>query len=167
MKQPEQAPCVTTTQLASIFGVSIMSVTNWRRAGMPRVRPNHWDLAACVQWRLGRIEAATTGDASLLEERRRLIVEQRRGQEIDNAERLGELLPAAEVHMHLQALAKVVCGELDKLTDVAHELVDVGDPAQARRILEAACRQTRVAVAESWQRYAENLPLEGGLDHGD
>lgn len=154
---------VSTTVLSCIFGVSIMSITNWHRDGMPRAGKNRWRIADCVKWRIGRIEAAATGDADINEERRRLIVEQRRGQEIDNAERLGELLPADEVHTHLQALASTAAGLLESMPQrLAPRLVSLSDPKVILGVLVDECRHVRRAAGQAWAAYG--VGLGGGDD---
>jgi len=160
-----EAIIVSTAVLSCIFGVSTMSVTNWERDGMPRVGKNRWRVADCVKWRIGRVEAAVSGDSDINEERRRLIVEQRRGQEIDNAERMGDLLPADEVHTHMQALASSAAALLDSLPQrLAPRLVALSDPKVIMGVLKDECRQIRSAAGQAWAAYGVNL---SGLDDLD
>lgn len=150
---------VSVSWLAALFHVTEKTIAEWRKLGMPHYAHGKYRLTDCVVWRRQRdLEAAKGGDGDLTEERRRLIVEQRRGHEIANAQQAEELLPAEEVMTDMLAFASVVASQLDALPQrLAPRLVAMDDPEDVRRTLSDECRSIRVAASEAFAAYGHSL----------
>lgn len=143
--------------LARLLDVSRQTVHDWTKAGMPRLPSGKYRLADVLPWLRRRdVKAAPTGPLAV--ERRRLLIEQRRAHEIDNARRAAELLPAADVAADLRAVLATFDAELERLpSTAAPELVDQSDPSQIIARLRAACRLARERAGAAIARYGESL----------
>jgi phage terminase Nu1 subunit (DNA packaging protein) len=130
-------------ELAIEFGVSEQLVHKMFRDGMPKAKRGNFDRTACWRWRLERCQSANSGDNSdLQEERRLLVVEQRRKarMEADAAER--SLVPREEVEQGWMVLVGLVRSEMLALAGrLAGEVANVSSPAQARKIIDAESRR--------------------------
>jgi phage terminase Nu1 subunit (DNA packaging protein) len=159
---------VSVTTLAGLLGVSPQSVAKYAREGdMPRAATKGaYPLKACLQWNFKRLkDLAASSDGDLIEERRRLIVEQRRGHELGNAERRGELLSADQVATTLNAIMADIASGLDSLGPrLANRLATVNDPAIIQRTIFDECRNLRRAAAG--RLHALALDYDGGEDSG-
>jgi phage terminase Nu1 subunit (DNA packaging protein) len=161
-----QGLVTTLDGIAALFRVGKMTVAEWSRNGMPKQSHGKYSVSECVFWRRQRDLQNSRGGSSgeIEEERKRLIIEQRRSHEIDNAERLGELLPSEEVRTHMQALAAIIAGQLEAFPQrLAHRLASVSDPDIIRRMLRDECRQLRSAASQAWADYG--VSLADGEDH--
>jgi hypothetical protein len=156
--------------LSALFRVSRQTIAEWRRAGMPACGPARYRLAEVVAWRRQRdIEAAAARDGPLADERRRLIIEQRRGHELANARQAEALLPVEDVAADICAYQRILDNALDALVDdAAAALCGIDDPDDAHHRLRAVCRQTRVSLAAQFSAYGVGLSDDGdGADNGD
>lgn len=152
--------------IGALFRVDPRTVAEWIKLGMPRHSHGKYNVADCVYWRRMRDqETAKGGDGDLTEERRRLIVEQRRSHEIDNAQKAAELLPAEEVMSDMLAFSAIVASQLDAFPQrLAPRLVALTDLDVVRTTLADECRTIRSAAAEAFKAYGDSLG--DGADHG-
>lgn len=148
-----------TAGIAALFRVSVQTIGGWVKDGCPKAGRDKFNVRDVVCWRRQRdIDVARGGGGDLNEERRRLIVEQRRGYELDNRAREAELLPAEEVKTDCLAFAAIVAGQLEALpARVVPRLVALTDPAVMRKVLRDECRAIRVAAGEAFAAYGDRL----------
>lgn len=157
---------VTVGQLADMLGVGEAAVMKYaREGGMPKGhRRGRYPLKACVQWALARERAAAAAkdeDGDLIEERRRLIVEQRKAQELENAKTRGELISAETVGACMQSMAAIVATQLDGLAArVTPQVLQLRDSAKIQRLIFDECRGIRSAAARALAAYSEDLGRE-------
>lgn len=146
--------------LLAALGVSAQTLTDWRREGMPgRSAHGRYDLRLVLPWvRRRDLAAAAARSGPLAEEKRRLIVEQRRGHELDNAQRAASLLPRSVVLDDVDAYRGILDAVLDRLPDVAADVAAVaGDQRGIQRVLTAACRRVRIDLATAVADYGRTL----------
>jgi len=157
-----QALVVRTAALAQIFCVTEKTIAEWCRQGCPKVGHGRFNLGEVARWRRARDrEAAAARGGPLADERRRLLIEQRRGYEIANAERAAALLPREDVQQDVAAYLRILDAVLDRLLEgAAGALAGVDDLTEARRILTDACRAARVQMAEALVQHAAELAPE-------
>jgi phage terminase Nu1 subunit (DNA packaging protein) len=154
---------VTVPQLAELLGVGSSAIMKYaREAGLPRgERKGRYPLKACIQWALARAKSrAEEVDESkdIIEERRKLIVEQRKAQELANAETRGELLAAGLVGTTMNQMLSLVATQLDGLAArVTPRVVQLRDPAQVQRVLFDECRLIRNAAARAVEDFGSGL----------
>jgi len=158
---------VNTTDLSRLFRVTAETIRNWAREGMPMTKRtgkkgtiiNEYILGDVVRWVWQRaLDAGRGGDGDLQEERRRLIVEQRRSHEIDNAQKASELLSADEVATDIMAYAAIVAGQMDALPQrLAPRLVALTDPGVILGVLRDECRSVRTAASQAVAAYGDSL----------
>ena len=145
--------------IAALFGVTVQAIGMWVRGGMPKAAKDCYDVKACVQWRQAQLlESRSGGNETLDEERRLLIVEQRRGHELQNAQTAGELLSAEEVQTDMLAFAAILAGQLDAFPQrVAGRVAAVTDPDIVRKVLRDECRSVRRAASQAFAAYGDSL----------
>ncbi len=154
--------------LAKLFRVTRGVIHDWHRSGMPQAAPGRFNLSDCLVWRRQRdAEVARASGGPLGAERRKLIVEQRRGHELDNASRAASLLPRDDVQRDVAAYQAILDHELDRLVGaVTADLAAASDPDQCRRVLADACRAARVQMAEALTAHADALAGEAKRENG-
>jgi phage terminase Nu1 subunit (DNA packaging protein) len=146
---------VTIAQLGELLGVGDAAVMKYaREGGMPKgERKGRYPLKACIQWALARAKArAEEVDESkdIIEERRKLIVEQRKGQELENRKKRDELVDVEAVRSVFNQMMAAVATQIDGLAArVTPRVVQLRDPAQVQRLLFDECRIIRAAAARS------------------
>lgn len=155
---------VGVTDLARLFRVTAETIRNWVRDGMPKAGHNLYPLGEAVYWVRQRDLAAARGeDGDLVDERRKLVREQRRGHELDNQQKAAELLPAEQVASDIMAFAAIVAGQLDALPQrVSPRLVAITDPNVIRGVLRDECRTIRSAASQAFAAYGDSI--RGGED---
>lgn len=126
---------VNQTGLAAIFGVSEVTIWEWRKAGMPRLSQgqagtaHQYETAACIAWYAEREASRATRES----QKDKLTRLQADLLEIENAERRSRLVPGDEVEplwrSRVFAAAVLLHHEPQRLA----ELVDVALGMEAKR----------------------------------
>jgi hypothetical protein len=91
---------LNNTRLAEVLGVSLVTVFDWAKKGMPKLSRGKFDVRACTAWLLARKEAehqAKLNNLSLDEAERRFRNAKAELAEMELAERRGELVEADAV----------------------------------------------------------------------
>lgn len=92
---------VTGSELADILGVTPTRVTQMAREGLPRAPGGGFDLRAAASWYCERLRRQTeSARGELATGRARLATARADREELELAERRGELVSAAEVRDH-------------------------------------------------------------------
>lgn len=103
---------VSQLELASLFGVSVVTVRAWQRKGLPvlekggRGKPSIYNTAAVARWREEQAALAASGDTSAMdmdEARRRKTAAEAALAEMDLAIRRGEYVLIEEVGAAVEA----------------------------------------------------------------
>ena len=93
---PRKQFLLNRTRTAEVFGVRVLAITEWTKAGMPvygrRGREVLYDVPACIEWYVGHASGGKRGALNLTEERARKEAALADKAELDNAQRRGELL---------------------------------------------------------------------------
>lgn len=161
---------VSATFLASLFSVTEAAVMKWvREGGMPKgEKHGRYNLKACIEWRIRcLVEKASDPEESddLKEERRKLIVAQRHGQELNNARERAELLDANLVASAIHGAFADVATGLDSLGPrIAGRVAMIDDPGTIQKMIFDECRNIRRTAAGRLQAFADSLG--GGEDPG-
>lgn len=151
-------PC-TSTQLALLFGVSRKTVYMWVSEGMPK-NGKVFDPPECVKWYMLR-QGGGGAAPELNVARKRLYDAQCERTELENAKMRGELLDYEETKSTLMAIGASLASQLDGLGPrLAHDLVDLTDPAAIQTAIFVECRELRRQIAH------ELLAIAGGASDG-
>jgi phage terminase Nu1 subunit (DNA packaging protein) len=96
---------VNKRQLASVFGVSEETITQWMKAGMPvrtqrkGTRGNEYETADCIRWYVAR-DSGGDRALDLTQERARLAKAQADKTELEAAELRGDLARYEDISSH-------------------------------------------------------------------
>lgn len=136
--------CVTGPQLADIVGVKTETVVRYaKEQGMPKAARGRYPLIACIRWVMSLRQPSTIEDG-LGVERKRLVIEQRRRAEIENAHLRDELIDADLVSGVFNTVMAAIATQIDGLGPrLAGELATVDDPAVISRRLHDESRAIR------------------------
>lgn len=151
---------ISGDELASLFGVARESIPRWvREEGLPKGGYGQYPVGECVRWYLERLKAKAAGESTeITEERRKLIVSQRIGQELENAKTRGELLDAGLVASAVQHMGALIATQLDGLAPrVASQLAQLRDPVAIARVITDECRNIRRAASGAVSHFAGQL----------
>jgi phage terminase Nu1 subunit (DNA packaging protein) len=133
----------------TIFGVSRMTITDWCRAGMPKLGYGSYDVAACVQWRVAQIQQRAHTTAEVLDGRAELIRAQTERYQLENARLRGTLIDAAYVRATVQSMCATIATMLDALAPRATpELLQCTDAGAIQELLFRECRAVRDLIAD-------------------
>jgi phage terminase Nu1 subunit (DNA packaging protein) len=140
---------VSAVGLAAIFNVTEQSVHLWVRVyGMPKLGRGRFRLVDCVRWRIEKIAGLANGEASLEDERRKLVIAQRHRAEIENRNLMAELLPVEDVSRLFNDLLTIFDAALDDLpASIAQQVAAADEPAAVQTVIDAATTATRRAAA--------------------
>ena len=152
---------VTLPELSKIFRVSESMVMKYaRESDMPKgSTKGRYPLLACLWWREDRLAKSVDSESKdILEERRKLIVSQRIGQELENAKTREELLDSDLVGTAIQHMGALIATQLDGLAPrLTPLLMQVRDPAQITRLITDECRTIRGAASGAVAHFASSL----------
>lgn len=144
-----------TKQLASILGVSTVTVAAWTKAGMPKLAKGRYDLPAVVPWAL---EHVTGNDKTTEEARRALYVAQERHKSLETRILAGSVVPADDIRHFCHALASLYTSSLEALAPrLGGELADIDRPELVEAVLERESRAIREQLAVDFAAFAERL----------
>lgn len=147
-------------ELAALFGVARESIARMvREDGLPKTGYGKYPVVECLRWYIDRLKAKNAGESTeITEERRKLIVAQRVGQELENAKMRGELLDAGLVASAIQHMGALVSTQLEGLAPrVCQQLAVLKDPIEIRRVLQDECRAIRRAASGAVSHFAGEL----------
>jgi hypothetical protein len=152
-------------ELAQEFGVAKITVLKaTQESGMPQHSRGLWDRVACWRHRVERAGSRTSAEATeLQEERRKLLVEQRRRArvEADAAERI--YVRRDEVEDGWKLLVGIFRAELLALPGrLAAEVSNVTTPAQVRQIIDVEARRVLDRLSSNLGALAGRLRGDGG-----
>ena len=129
---------VNQTELADIFGVSVVTLRNWERRGCPVVQKGRkgaaaqYNTADVARWREQQAAAAAEGDDRSVDEaegKRRKVVAEARLVELELAREEGALVEIEAVGQEVDAvLARVRAGLLAIPASLALLLANEPDP---------------------------------------
>lgn len=157
---------VTLPDLVKYLGVSKDMVMKYaREGGMPKGEAKgRYPLRDCVLWKIRKLENKTGEDShDIAEERRKLIMAQRVGQELNNSKTRGELLDADLVASTMQQMAALFTTQLDGLAArVAPQLSQMRDPGEIAKVIFDECRAVRRSASGAVASFAGELA--GGED---
>jgi len=123
---PTKRPDGTLNTLCTTLGLSKRRVSTLLAQGMPD-QPQ-----AALAWRKGNHDSSVQ---ELRQERIRLVVEQRKRAEIENAVRRGELMPLGDVKEAMVRIMSETRGELLKLTsDIPPQITGLDAPAIQKKL---------------------------------
>jgi len=128
---------VNQTELSAIFGVSEVTVWEWRKAGMPRLSEgaagtaHQYDTTACIAWYAER-ESSRAKRESQKDKLTRLQAELL---EIENNERRSRLVPGDEVEPLWSARVFSAAVLLHHEPQRLAELVDAASGIEAKRTI--------------------------------
>lgn len=152
---------VSIAALAGFFGVSEAAVLKWGRVnGMPRgTEKGRYPFRECVMWRLNRAQSKSgEDDGDIAEERRKLILAQRIGQELTNSKTRAELLDADLVATAMQHMAALIATQLDGMAArLAPQLSQLRDPTAIAKVVFDECRSVRSSASGAVAAFASNL----------
>ena len=136
--------------LSEHLGLSTAMIYKLQKQGMPRIKRGKYDKQKCTQWYLqtfrDRVEGGESGD--MLEERRLLIVQQRRKVTLEADLTEGKQMPMDAVTAVLMELGGIVVSQLDALPGrVACEVIGKKDTGEARQVIFKECRRLRDQIA--------------------
>lgn len=159
---------LTGREFAKLCGVSPATVTNWMNDGMPCVRSGRAgrevqiDIEQAFPWAIAHREAPPGS------QRERLAKAQAEKVEMENEQRRGRTIDAAQVEETMLGLAAYLAREHDALPGrVANELAGINEPAVIRSRLLEECRAIREGLAQHFSRTADALDdLADELDRG-
>lgn len=139
---------VGTAMLAELLGISTTTVRNLKgRHVLAEVAPGKYDLAMSIQAYIRHAGGRTIGMPA--SEAKRLVVEeQHRKLKLANDARDRTLLPAADVHAAVDAMAQTFRGQLEGLPGrMAAELAGIPEPAMVKDRLQDECRRVLADAA--------------------
>ncbi len=141
----ENTSGMSATAIGKVFGVSRQAISSWHtRSDCPRNKDGKFDLCAVIKWREESIRAEALGerDSPALERKRE---SEAKLKELDLQERLGQIIPLAEVEAGRVARVLVVKRALLGMpTQIASTLVGL----DARQISALLKERVRDIVAE-------------------
>ena len=155
---------VTRPVIAQLLDVSQGRIDQLVMEGMPKAARGKYEPLACVNWFIEFWRERATGtDASLDDIRKKLIVSQTEKNELDNAARKGELLPANDVTMAVQQIAVICSTRMDGLgARLAVDLASESDPARIETLVRKETRDIRRSIAQEIERLAAGIDEEPG-----
>lgn len=150
----------TYAELAAAAGINPGQVKKDKQRGAPADT-----IAEYLAWRAANIVPRTNLRRSALpeavnvgEQTARLRRAQADREELEIAERRGELIPAEEVKQAVLLAAGVYASQLDALPGrLANELAALNDPALILDRLRAECNRVRAATASALDELADRL----------
>lgn len=153
-----QLPILTRAEFARLCDVAPASVTNWMNDGMPADRSGRAgrevriDPAKALPWVIAHRESPPGS------QRERLAKAQAEKVEMENEQRRGKTIDAAQVEETMLGLAAYLAREHDALPGrVANELAGINEPAVIRSRLLEECRAIRDGLAQHSIRTADAL----------
>jgi len=151
---------VSGDEVADLLGVARESVPRWvREEAFPKVGYGQYPVRDCIRWYVERQRKQQAGESTeISEERRKLIVSQRIGQELANQKTRGELLDAAMVATAVQHMGALIATQLDGLAPrVSSQIGQLRDPVAIARVLADECRSIRRAASGAVAHFAGEL----------
>jgi phage terminase Nu1 subunit (DNA packaging protein) len=155
-------PTLSGPQLAALIGLSGRQVQRLAAEGvLPRDGRGRYDPTKAVPAFVQYLRDGREGSGSLVEEKLRLTVAQRREIEQKTRHRARELVEIDEVDRVFAAAMVTVGSQLDGLGGrLANELSALTDPAQVREVLFRETRRIRAAAAAQLEALA-GAPASG------
>jgi phage terminase Nu1 subunit (DNA packaging protein) len=167
-----QKHVVSTAELCDLFDVSKVAVHHWRKAGMPAMSRDRYDLGQVIRWWRARYDERRPGkELEDDDERRALIIAQTRKYEVETARLEAVLIPRDEVMHMMSTLAALVASTMEGApARLAAEMAELrGDVPSIRDALLKEFRALREQIARQVDAYAD-APTEpadtqdGGVD---
>lgn len=149
---------ISVSEVAELFEIDRDTVTRQvREQGLPKSGHGSYPAWAVIKWYVSRLKTGAKGNDSGLmgEERRKLIVAQRKHKELEAAQLRGELVPIEEVKTVIQEMGTILASQLDGLAPrMASRLSNETDPAVIQRMIFDECRGIRMASSRALEAYA-------------
>ena len=164
---PGESFIVNASRLQKCFDVSRQTLMEYRKAGMPRLARGKYDLEACWQWRWAHF-APEERRGSLSDERKQLVITQRRLKELQLKRAGGEVVEVKEV---IQLIDRLVGSSQAKLlglpTRVAVEILTCKNPREARDLLDKELRRILSDMSKGFEGAGMATPgaLETANEH--
>lgn len=151
---------LTAQAAADLFGVTRETLSRMAKVqGLPKVKMGQYHLKEIHDWRLN-LERDKNNQTTPADKKARMEVahEQAKRYRIENATKMGELLPATDVQAAINQMASTMASMLDGLGPrMAVELSQVGEPAQIQRMLLDECRAIRDAASSAFVTLASDI----------
>jgi len=148
--------------VAEFFDLTPAAIYKMAKEGMPRSKRGKYNLGECTRWYLDKWRAKVEGGEALdiHEERKALIIEQRRRAKLEADKMERTQIPVTEVADDFMAMAGAFVSHLNALPGRhANELASAEDPAEVRQLLLAECRAIRSEIAKQVRKYAEGFSV--------
>jgi phage terminase Nu1 subunit (DNA packaging protein) len=84
--------------VASFLGVTLMTLTNWCKSGMPKLSRGKYNLKDCFDWWLENIQEPKTQTTKAKDANERYWQAKADNEEIKRDQARGELLPVSEIY---------------------------------------------------------------------
>jgi len=144
---------VSRVELATFFGVSSRTLTNWSRIGMPRAARGRYDLRTVLDWWLENIHESETKqetkDEPLLAAKRKYWAAKATREEFRADAERGGLLPKEEVVAAWCARAAEMIALLQSLEDRLPSLLEGRSRAEMREIVQQEVYELRRAYVRA------------------
>lgn len=141
--------------LIRLFGISERHLSRLKAAGIfEPVAPGEYDLGAAIaSWTKYHADGRSGSD--MAEEKRLLVIAQRKHLEQRTRAEQQELVPLGEAQTAFNTAMLLIAGQLDGLPGrVAAEVAGLTDPAAVRALLFHECRRVREAAAKKLTDWA-------------
>jgi len=139
------------------LGISQAHFHKLKSAGVfHSVATGKYDLKAAIKaW--AQYHADGRSGSDMVEEKKALVIAQRKQIELNMRERQRELIPAADAQQIFNEVMVLVGSQLDGLPGrVAGEVAGLDDPAAVRALLFDETRRIRHAAAVKLEEFADN-----------
>jgi phage terminase Nu1 subunit (DNA packaging protein) len=163
---------VSMARLAESFQVSKSMVSQYKKAGMPKVGPNKYDLDECWKWRVEQLQAKDEID-SITDERKKLVIAQRRLKELELENECNKYCYTEDVVEHWRNIAVLTRTQLMAIpSKVAVRLVACETPREVAALLDQEIRDALHAISTSGvppERYKPKSKQrnENGANHDE
>ena len=87
---------LTAQEMSKMFGVTVKTIAEWVKVGMPKKAFNSYDSELCLKWWQENIESAKEGGGKVASARDRYWLAKAESEEIKVSKHKGELAPISE-----------------------------------------------------------------------
>ena len=140
---------IGANDLANLFGLTRQRINQLTAEGLPKAGRGRYLLKESVTWWVDYWKNKNSrADQSLDNHKRRLLIAQAKRAEIDNEQKLKELIPVDIVSNVLNQVGVIVASQLDAIAPrLSNELTNQDDPAYVKETIESETRQIRISIA--------------------
>ena len=165
------SPSVDANTLALYFGVTTRTLANWRKAGMPMIANNRYDVRKCIQWYADWLsqEALKTSAGKVFVDTEtaalRKLVAEAEIKELQVAKERGELVSVQDSVKALERFTTPLRSALLGFPSrVSPYLVMVPSQMEAAIILENHIRELMDRMANEVEIEPEEIPVEEDVE---